>query len=82
MMLNNKVYQSLIGYDEIMKGVHLNEQYKKVFIEFFEQYIIQKFSVERLKLIKLITKSLLFTLLPLHDDMMKCMEYYKLIDSF
>lgn len=77
-----KVYQSLIGYDEIMKGVHLNEQYKKVFIEFFEQYIIQKFSVERLKLIKLITKSLLFTLLPLHDDMVKCMEYYKLIDSF
>ena len=77
-----KVYQSLIGYDEIMKGVHLNEQYKKVFIEFFEQYIIQKFSLERLKLIKLITKSLLFTLLPLHDDMYKCMEYYKLIDSF
>jgi len=77
-----KVYQSLIGYDEVMRGVHLNEQYKKLFVEFFEQYIIQKFDIERLKLIKLITKSLLFTLLPLHDDMMKCMEYYKLIDSF
>ena len=76
-----KVYQSLIGYDEIMRGVHLNEQYKKTFIEFFEQYIIQKFDIERLKLIKLITKSLLFTLLPLHDDMLKCMEYYKLIDT-
>ena len=77
-----KVYQSLIGYDEVMKGVHMHEQYKKMFIEFYEQYIIDKFSKERLKLIKLITKSLLFTLLPLHDDMLKCMEYYKLIDSF
>lgn len=76
-----KVYQSLIGYDEVMKGVQLNQQYKRTFVDFFENYIIQKFGNSRLKLIKLITKSLIFTLLPLHEDMLKCMGYYKLIDT-
>ena len=76
-----KIYQSLIGYDEIMKGVHLNENYKREFIEYFEKYIINKFGNDRLNLVKMITKSLLFTLLPLHNDMLKCMDYYKLIDT-
>ena len=58
-----KIYQSLIGYDEILKGIHLNYEYRKLLINYFEQYIIEKFGYGRLVDIKMITKSLLFTLL-------------------
>jgi len=76
-----KVYQSLIGYDEILKGCVLPENYKKEMIQCFEEYIIQKFGDTTLADIKMITKTLLFTLLPLHKDLIKCLNYYQLIAS-
>lgn len=73
-----KIYQSLIGYDFILHGQQFNTQYMNKFITHFESYIINKFGEDSLKNIKIITNSLLFSLIPLHNND-KCHEYYKLI---
>jgi capsule biosynthesis phosphatase len=73
-----KFYQSLIGYDEILDGKHLNSNYTNKFIEIFEKKIIDIYGDEYLSYIKLITKSLLFTLIPLHDNS-NCVQFYELI---
>jgi capsule biosynthesis phosphatase len=73
-----KVYQSLIGYDEILSCKSVSETYKTRMVECFETYFTEKYSEEDLNNLKLITKSLLFTLIPLHDDE-KCQSYYDLL---
>jgi hypothetical protein len=74
-----KIYQSLIGYDEVLHNVIVEEVYKKEMIVFYEKYIVDKFGEERLEWIKVITSSLLFTLLPLHEDENKNKKYFELI---
>ncbi len=74
-----KLYQSLLGYDEIHENKFITSETRNTLIEYFENYIINKFDKNTLKNIKLITNSLLFTLIPLHDNE-KCERYYKLID--
>jgi hypothetical protein len=74
-----KIYQSLIGYDEILLDEYVSPTYKKKLINFFENYIKSKFDVNVLNNIKMITNSLLFSLIPLHNDE-KIYKYYKLID--
>ena len=73
-----KMYQSLIGYDEILSCKSVSETYKTRMVECFETHFTQKYSEEDLNNLKLITKSLLFTLIPLHDDD-KCQFYYGLL---
>ena len=73
-----KLYQSLIGYDEILLDKQVNDNYKIEMIDFFKKYIVKNYSIEDFQNIKLITKSLLFTLIPLHNNI-KCKEYYNLI---
>ena len=75
-----KIYQSLIGYDEILMSKKINKNYKNNMINKFKLYFLNKFSLDDFENVKLITKSLLFTLIPLHDNK-KCTEYYKLIFS-
>ena len=82
-----KLYQSLIGYDEILENKVLISDYKDNLIKFYEEKITSLFDKEYLTYIKIITASLLFSLIPLHkNDANKCTEYYnimqKLIDSF
>lgn len=72
-----KLYQSLIGYDEILDSCNINLDYKKTIIDEFEHYIVTTFGSDNMINIKYITASLLFTLLPLHDNT-KCQEYYNL----
>uniref|UniRef100_A0A6C0BPT7 Nucleotidyl transferase domain-containing protein n=1 Tax=viral metagenome TaxID=1070528 RepID=A0A6C0BPT7_9ZZZZ len=77
-----KVYQSLIGYDEIQEGIELDFEYKNNLIALFEKYLHDKMNDKNIiKNIKIITKSLLFSLLPLHSDKSKCINYYKLMLS-
>jgi len=57
---------------------YVSETYKTRMVECFETYFIEKYSEEDLNNLKLITKSLLFTLIPLHDDE-KCQSYYELL---
>ena len=73
-----KLYQSLIGYDEILEDKIININYKNSLLEYFKELFIKKYSEYDFKNLILITKSLLFSLIPLHDND-KCNEYYKLI---
>lgn len=75
-----KIYQSLIGYDEILLDKTVNVDYKTRMIGIFEKYIIEKFNSNVLEKIKIITDSLLFTLIPLHNND-KCVKYYSLIKN-
>lgn len=76
-----KLYQSLIGYDSILLETSTNSSYTKQFIETFETHFTEMYSLEELQDLKLITKSLLFSLIPLHDNQ-KCYKYYNLIQTF
>lgn len=70
-----KIYQSLIGYDHILAG----QKFKPYnnFIPFFEDYINKNYN-NGMDKIKLITKSLLFSLIPLHNND-KCEKYFNLM---
>jgi hypothetical protein len=75
-----KLYQSLIGYDKILLDKQINEKYEKKMIEIFENKFIEIYSIKHLNNLKLITKSLLFTLIPLHNNNL-CYKYYDLINE-
>jgi len=75
-----KIYQSLIGYDKILQSKNIPLEYEKKMLKIFETYFLTYYSQDDFKNLKLITKSLLFSLIPLHDND-KCYEYYKLITS-
>ena len=75
-----KFYQSLIGYDEILLDKEINKDYKLKYITYFEKIFVEWYGDNSLIDLKLITKSLLFTLIPLHNNN-KCIKYYNLINS-
>jgi len=75
-----KIYQSLLGYDEILINKKISISYKNKFLEYFTQKMIDKFGLEIFFYLKVICASLLFTLIPLHNND-KCMYYYNLIDK-
>jgi capsule biosynthesis phosphatase len=73
-----KVYQSIIGYDFILMGKAIDETYIKNNIIIFENYIQNKYSNKVLNDIKWITKSLLVSLIPIHNNN-NCNKFYDLI---
>ena len=75
-----KIYQSIIGYDEILLSKFVENNYKQNIISIFKNYFIDKFSEKDFENLKVITKSLLFTLIPLHHNE-KCINYYNLLFS-
>ena len=75
-----KIYQSIIGYDEILLSKIIDTDYKENIIRIFKKYFIDKFSEKDFMNLKIITKSLIFTLIPLHNNE-KCIKYYKLLFS-
>lgn len=75
-----KIYQSIIGYDEILMSKFITSNYKETIIDIFKNYFINTFSEEDFENLKLITKSLIFTLIPLHNNE-KCKQYYDLLFS-
>ena len=74
-----KLYQSIIGYDHILLDKEIDIEYQNEIKNVFNDYIINLYSKEKLDDIKLITNSLLFSLIPLHNNE-KCNKYYNLID--
>lgn len=75
-----KLYQSLIGYDEILDETYVDSKYKELLITTFKNFIIQKYCKIGFNDIKTITRSLIFSLIPLHDDK-KCIKYYDMLNS-
>lgn len=73
-----KLYQSILGYDKILQDKEINPDYEKIMKDKFEEYFIELFSKNDLNNLKIITNSLLFSLIPLHDNE-KCFRYYQLI---
>jgi len=73
-----KLYQSLIGYDKILQGKNVSEKYENELLETFKEYFITSYSPEDFENLKMITKSFLFTLIPLHNNS-KCLKYYDLL---
>jgi capsule biosynthesis phosphatase len=71
-----KIYQSLIGYDEILLEKQISESYKRKMVTHFEK----KFSLRKSDLVtvKNITKSLLVSLIPLHNEPEKFTKYIEL----
>lgn len=75
-----KIFQSLIGYDEILLSKMIENNYKEHMIDVFKKYFIDKYSKQDFENLKVITKSLIFTLIPLHNNE-KCAKYYNLLFS-
>jgi aminoglycoside phosphotransferase len=74
-----KMYQSLIGYDFILNDATPVFFYIKQNVAHFEEEFRKRFGEERFTYLKYITASLLFSLIPLHDNK-KCVDYYNLIE--
>jgi capsule biosynthesis phosphatase len=72
-----KIYQSLIGYDEILLDKQIKDSYKDKMINHFNS----QFSNHELGVIKKITKSLLLSLIPLHNEPEKFEKYINLAKS-
>lgn len=75
-----KIYQSLIGYDSILLDKYVGSEFCEKMKKVFEDFFLKKYTKEDFENMKIITKSLLFSLLPLHNND-KCYKYYKLIDT-
>ncbi len=75
-----KLYQSLVGYDLILNNKIISNEYQAKMIIVFKKFFLDKFTQEDFQNLKFITKSLLFTLIPLHNND-KCIYYYNLIFS-
>ena len=76
----SKIYQSLIGYDFILMNKEIDSEYIRKNKLIFEKFIVEKFGQEKMSVIKEITKSLIITLIPIHNDE-KCKKYFSLIDN-
>ena len=69
-----KIYQSIVGYDEILLDKKMKVSYKDSIRKYYESL----FDVEVLSQIKIITASLFFSLIPLHTEHQKYHKYIKL----
>jgi len=74
-----KIYQSLIGYDEILLNKKISNNYRGQIINLFFDFIKVNYGIAYINIIKMITNSLLFTLIPLHNNE-KCNDFYNLIN--
>ena len=76
-----KIYQSIIGYDEILENKYVSNKYKSTFIEYFLNEFKKIYSNPiYIYFLNIITASLIFTLIPLHNND-KCIKYYELINN-
>ena len=74
-----KLYQSLIGYDGILMNKTVNQSYSLKMINCFETYFVKIYSQKDFDNMKMITNSLILSLIPLHNNE-KCEMYFNLIN--
>ena len=75
-----KIYQSIIGYDFILLDKSLDYDYINENKKIFFQFIVENFGEYYIDIIKKITKSLIITLIPIHNNE-KVQKYYELIKN-
>lgn len=69
-----KLYQSLAGYDEILLGHPISQTYRGKMLDVFTDYVATHHGPGAMDRITLITASLFFSLIPLHDND-RCSQY-------
>ena len=69
-----------LGYDEILISKTIDKAYKQRMVDIFKHYFMDIASNEDFGNLKTITKSLIFSLIPLHHNE-KCASYYNLLRS-
>ena len=74
-----KVYQSLLGYDEYMHGVHLPHDVRKRFLCVAEDFVSEVYGERGRHAMKVIAYCHIHALLPLHPRV-NALNYVKLID--
>ena len=73
-----KIYQSVIGYDFILHNKDIDHKFVEKYQDEFQKHCeLNNINFDK---VKVITASLLFTLIPLHDDE-KCDRYYSLMET-
>jgi len=73
-----KMYQSIIGYDEIHEDKLLDISYKEKIKKCFKETFNEFYGEDNFNMLLNVCKSLLFSLIPLHNNE-KCIKYYELI---
>jgi len=73
-----KLYQSLYGYDEVLENKYVSKKYKNMLLNYYRSRFIKNFGEEKWHDLQFITASLLFTLIPLHNNE-NCVKYYNLL---
>ena len=73
-----KIYQSLIGYDEVMHDTFVSSKYKNKLMCILQNHIKNNYGEEYIEYVKIISYMHIFTLLPLHEHD-KSMKYIRLI---
>ena len=76
-----KIYQSLVGYDEILTNNHVSAAYKAGLLRVFQDECEKQLGAKAITDVRLICVSLLFSLIPLHQDSHKKMQYFELCKS-
>jgi capsule biosynthesis phosphatase len=76
-----KLYQSLIGYDKILLNKNINQDYELLLKNIFEKYFLNFYSKESFEYLKIITKSMLFSIIPLHEKKNQSL-FFRLINTF
>ena len=74
-----KVYQSLLGYDFVLAGLDIDHRYLAGLREWFVGVVRERCDGAE-ECLQCLTNSLLFSLIPLHDND-KCRAYYDLIKT-
>lgn len=62
-----KILQSLVGYDEVLQSLVLPSSYRERMLAVFWSFFGQHYADDLQACVKLITRSLFFSLIPLHD---------------
>ena len=70
-----KLFQSLCGYDEILLDRRVNNGYREAMLTAFIEEVTRMYGEDAMKTIRLLTASIFFTLIPLHDNE-KCERYF------
>lgn len=74
----SKLYQSLCGYDFIFNNINIDKDYTKRNKEIFMALFINKFDLDQFNYLEKITASLLYSMLPFHEDKNKRDKYLDL----
>lgn len=70
-----KIYQSICGYNFIFNGLDIDKEYITKNKEIFKNLFVHKFSQDRFDWLRVLTKGLIYSMLPFHQEKEKRNKY-------